>query len=180
MGLRARTTHKVWFSASVGCDLGPSTRARTRTRANVNVRPRHLANEQANKRKTIWWRCMRVLHMSNKVLLHLRVLHSYFALLFRCYPVSSCVVCQRWCKRSFDFLKGVLEARQVRVANAALRFPCRLRGASCRWTTGGPPRSECEVEMVYHEARRGHAETFRSRQPFGRRLWLHGTRRQPD
>ena len=40
MGMRAPTTHPVWFSASVGGAPGPSVRARTRTRANVNARPR--------------------------------------------------------------------------------------------------------------------------------------------
>ena len=33
---------------SVGCKPGQSTRDRTRTRASMHVRPRHLVNEQAN------------------------------------------------------------------------------------------------------------------------------------
>ena len=42
MGIRARTAHRVRFSLSMGCERGPSMSARTRTRANVIVRPRPL------------------------------------------------------------------------------------------------------------------------------------------
>ena len=44
-GTRARDTHDMWSSSSVGCELGPSTSARTRTRAEVNVRPRSLVQK---------------------------------------------------------------------------------------------------------------------------------------
>ena len=50
--MRARTTHRVWCNASVGCEPGPLVGARTRTRASMNVRPQSLVcgNKQAESR----------------------------------------------------------------------------------------------------------------------------------
>ena len=42
VGTRARTAHKVRSFMSVGWKLSPSTRARTRNPAKMNVRPRPL------------------------------------------------------------------------------------------------------------------------------------------
>ena len=52
MAVRARDTHEVRCSVSVGCELGPSTCARTRTRADVNVRPRPFVNQPKDKTRT--------------------------------------------------------------------------------------------------------------------------------
>ena len=112
VGMRARTTHKEWSSASAGCKPGPSIRARTRTRVNVNVRPRHLVNEQENRNKQIWWRCIRVLHMSNQF-----SQACASSSIFRLAVAVSSVVnlrCVSEIVRSFAFLKGVLEAHPPR------------------------------------------------------------------
>ena len=58
---RARDTHRVWSTVSVGCEPRPSIGARTRTRAEVNVRPRPLVNvnrreDTARLVKTTLWK----------------------------------------------------------------------------------------------------------------------------
>ena len=45
-------THLMWSIASVGCEPGPSTSARTRTWAEVNVRPRPSLMGAGEKTKT--------------------------------------------------------------------------------------------------------------------------------
>ena len=42
----------VWSLLSVGCKPGPSISARTRTRADVNVRPRPLAQRTGKEKET--------------------------------------------------------------------------------------------------------------------------------
>ena len=49
VGTRARDTHEVWSSASVGCEPDSSTCARTRKRAEVKARPRPLV--KVNRRE---------------------------------------------------------------------------------------------------------------------------------
>ena len=58
---RARITHEVWSSASVGCEPGPSTCVHTSTRAEAKARPRSLVNvnrpeDKAGPDKTTLWK----------------------------------------------------------------------------------------------------------------------------
>ena len=63
VGTGARTAHLVWSFMSVGCKPGPSIGARTRTRADMNVRPRPFAQrtgkekegERGRERETEGW-----------------------------------------------------------------------------------------------------------------------------